>query len=142
MRWRIGSCTMDVTCLLMELERLIDSGMPVIVEGKKDRLALESLGLSNIFELSREPIFSLAERVGRSSPVCAVLTDLDAKGKQLYRRLKSGLSQNGVRIDDGLRNEILRSTRLSHIEGLSSFIETCMLSGNRGWDEGELARKR
>ena len=98
----------------------------IIVEGKKDKLALEELGFKNIFIIN-ETGKSLNEKVeeietiGRKQKVC-ILTDFDKKGKKLYLRLKSELSKRKVRLDNCFRGMLLK-LNISHIEGLSKFME-------------------
>lgn len=107
---------MDAVLALIEEKR----EFPVIVEGKRDRVALERLGFVNIFELDK-PLFAVVEQFNRGDSVL-ILTDLDKKGKELYGRLKKDLSARGVRVDDSLRDALFQ-TELSHIEGLYRFIE-------------------
>jgi 5S rRNA maturation endonuclease (ribonuclease M5) len=94
----------------------------VVVEGKKDKRALEALGFMNIFVINEtgkslgEKIEQIQEMCGKKDKVC-ILTDFDKKGKQLYLLLKSKLSEIGVRMDNSLRGVLLKE-RISHIEGL------------------------
>jgi len=97
-----------------------------IVEGKKDKYALEKLGLKNIFIINEsgksiyEKIEELEEKTNQRK-IC-ILTDFDKKGKKLYLLLKSELSKRKVKLDNSLRGALLKS-KVSHIEGLSSFLE-------------------
>jgi len=93
----------------------------IIVEGIKDKRALNELGITNILTLSRKPLFSVVEDVVKNTTEVAILTDLDEKGKQLYSRLTKDLQRHGIKVDDQLRR-LLFKARLSHIEGLNSFI--------------------
>jgi len=124
----------------------------IIVEGKNDKKALEKLGFKNIIVLHGRPLYSkideiisktkklkelkdliaskrsmeLGELRGseelRSLGECIILIDFDKKGKEFYYRLKKELVKMGVIINDGLRKAILKE-RVSHIEGLATFIE-------------------
>lgn len=99
----------------------------IIVEGKKDKAALEHLGFQNIFVIHEtgksfgEKIEQIQELCGRKDKVC-ILTDFDKKGKQLYLLLKSKLQEAGVRLDNSLRGVLLKQ-KISHIEGLSHFMK-------------------
>ena len=62
------------------IDNTITSNILVIVEGKKDRIALQKLGINNIVELSKKPIFQIVEEISSSNEECAILTDLDEKG--------------------------------------------------------------
>jgi len=110
-----------------ELEKLIEetrnSGILVIVEGKKDRIALEKLGINNIVELSKKPLFQIVEDVSSSNDECAILTDLDREGKGLFGKLNSQLQANGVRINNKLREFLFRHTKLRQIKGIRTYIE-------------------
>src|SRR3989338_9244983 len=109
---------------IYELERIKSRDYLIIVEGKKDKLALEELGLKNIFIL-HEKGRSLYERVDEifalKKEVVFILTDLDKKGRMLYIRIKQILSENGVRLNDSLRY-LLYKLRVTNVEGLSIFL--------------------
>ena len=98
----------------------------IIVEGKKDKRALEILGFSNIFIINEagksiyEKIEEI-EQVAGKTKIC-ILTDFDKKGKKMYLCLKSELSKRKVRLDNKFR-DILLKNNISHIEGLDSFVE-------------------
>lgn len=109
---------------LIELfEHLRKSGKPVIVEGKKDVAALESLGLQRIIALDRRPLYEVAEQVMEHAASCVVLTDLDAEGRKLHARLASDLREHGVNVDERLREFLFRKTELRQIEGLPHYLE-------------------
>lgn len=97
-----------------------------IVEGKKDKAALQQLGFQKIFAIHEtgrslpEKIEQIQELVGKNK-VC-ILTDFDKKGKKLYLLLKSKLQELGVRLDNSLRGFLLKQ-KISHIEGLYHFIK-------------------
>jgi 5S rRNA maturation endonuclease (ribonuclease M5) len=98
----------------------------IIVEGKKDRVSLVELGFRKIFVLNEtgkslyEKIEQIPELAGKDT-VC-ILTDFDKKGKSLYLLLKSKLNELGSKQDNTLRGILLRE-KVSHIEGLSSFVK-------------------
>lgn len=96
----------------------------IIVEGKKDRSALEALGIgSRIFVLNRKPLFAVAEEVASVSKEAAILTDLDAEGRKLYGKLSTLLQRLGIKIDNTLRNFLFKSTQLRQIEGISALVK-------------------
>lgn len=105
------------------IEKIKDSGILVIVEGKKDMAALKKLGITNIMELSKKPLFQVVEEVSGSNKECIILTDLDSKGREIYGKLNSDLQKNGVKVDNRLREFLFKSTRLRQIEGLSGYLE-------------------
>lgn len=105
-----------------ELLKLKNCDKVIIVEGKKDRAALEKLGFENIIELSKKPLFQIIEDISNKNKECIILTDFDKKGEQLYGKLNSGLSRLGVKVDNKLRGFLQKKTRLSHIEGLFTYL--------------------
>jgi len=103
---------------ITELKR---SGKTIIVEGPNDKKALEHFGINNIVTLSRHPLYKITEDVAASAKDVIILTDFDREGRQLYGRLSTGLQRMGVRIDNKFREFLFRQ-RLSHIEGLVTFV--------------------
>ena len=99
----------------------------IIVEGKKDIDALKSLGFKKVYAIHRNSI-SLRERVEQimlnvenKEKVC-ILTDLDKRGRQLYEKLKPVFQELGAKLDSTFRG-ILIKARVSHIEGIYTFIQ-------------------
>ena len=103
------------------LDELIADDVLVIVEGLKDIRALKALGVSNIIQL-KQPLYAVVEEVAAKAKEVAILTDLDDKGRELYHTLSVGLQRHGVKINNRLR-EFLFKTKLSHVEGLSTYLE-------------------
>ncbi len=100
----------------------------VVVEGQRDRNSLLKLGIRNIFILNKpganfysrvEALKKLAEKKGKKK--CAILTDLDKKGRFLYAALKRELIKEGIKIDDSLRR-LLSKAKVSHVEGLATYL--------------------
>jgi 5S rRNA maturation endonuclease (ribonuclease M5) len=90
----------------------------IIVEGVKDKRALEKLGINNVHPLSGKPLFKVIEDISQKTKRAIILTDLDKEGKKLYGTLNSGLRKHGVTIDNRFR-EFLFTTRFRQIEGLT-----------------------
>jgi 5S rRNA maturation endonuclease (ribonuclease M5) len=99
-----------------------EAGKTIIVEGKKDKRALENLGITDIVVLSKKPLFAVIEEVASRAEKVIILTDFDSTGKALYGKLSSGLQHQGVEIDNRFR-EFLYRQRISHIEGLDTYFE-------------------
>ncbi len=106
----------------------------ILVEGQKDVVALNELGFHKVHAIHqtsvslKESLINIVEKLPKKEPVC-ILTDFDKKGKQLYLKIKEELSQlPGIKLDSTLRG-ILLKMRISHIEGLSSFMEKVDLIG-------------
>ncbi|MBN2459432.1 toprim domain-containing protein [Candidatus Woesearchaeota archaeon] len=93
----------------------------VLVEGKNDRAALESLGFNSVRAINaNKPLYEIIEEVNEKKVL--ILTDLDKEGKQIYSRLKKGLESRGVFVDDTLRN-LLFKTELRQVEGLYNYLK-------------------
>ena len=109
--------------LEQELEKLKQASKEkiVLVEGIKDRKALESLGIKNIMVL-RKPLYLVSEHIQKTGKECILLLDLDREGKRLYSILNHNLNQLGVKIDNRFR-EFLFKTKLRQIEGIKRYIE-------------------
>ncbi|MBW2977045.1 toprim domain-containing protein [Candidatus Woesearchaeota archaeon] len=105
------------------INKLRQSETLVIVEGKKDRMALETFGIKNIVELNKKPLFEIIEGISLKNKNCIILTDLDKKGRELYAKLNHGLQQLGVRVDNNFRNFLFKNTKLWQIEGLETYME-------------------
>ena len=103
------------------IDKIRNSKSLVVVEGKKDKKALQDLGIKNIIELSKKPLFEIIESISINNKNCIILTDLDKKGKELYGKLNSGLQRYGVRVDNKFRKFLFRHTKVRQIEGLTRF---------------------
>jgi len=105
------------------LNKLKKSNKIIIVEGKKDKEALEKLGIKNIIELSKKPLFQVIEDIADNGKECVILTDLDKKGKELYGKINSGLQKFGVKIDNSFRAFLYKNTQLRQIEGITTYMK-------------------
>ena len=97
------------------IKKLKDSNKLIIVEGKKDKKALEDLGLLKIITISNSSLLILDDF---NEKEVIILTDLDHQGKKLYSKLRHILQRRGVKIDNQFREFLFRNTRISHIEGI------------------------
>ena len=104
--------------LLKEINKIIESNILVIVEGKKDKNALNNLGINNIKTLDRA-LFKIIESVNENEII--LLTDLDKEGRKLFNKLNYYLQRRGINVNKKLRG-LLFNTALSHIEGLDSYL--------------------
>jgi len=99
------------------------NGSIIIVEGKKDKLALEELGIENIISLNRQPLYKIIDRLTGTNEKIIILTDLDKEGKILYSKLNSALQSVGANIDNHFRNFLFKKTELRQIEGMLTYLE-------------------
>ena len=105
------------------IEKIKNSNTLIIVEGKKDKIALQKLGLTNIMELNKKPLFQIVEEVSASNEECIILTDLDKKGKEIYGKLNSNLQKHGVKVNNKFREFLFKHTKLRQIEGIDTYLE-------------------
>tara|TARA_Y100000310_G_C20681603_1_gene816291 strand:- start:736 stop:1113 length:378 start_codon:yes stop_codon:yes gene_type:complete len=113
---------------MIDLEKELEKAKTlfIVVEGKNDKKALQKLGFENIFVIHEsgksiyEKIEQIEEKAGKKK-IC-ILTDFDKKGKKLYLLFKSELSKRKVHLNNSFRGVLLKQ-KISHIEGLNSFIE-------------------
>jgi 5S rRNA maturation endonuclease (ribonuclease M5) len=99
-------------------ERLERSGKTVIVEGPKDKRALEELGVSKIVMLHRRPVYSIVEYIAEHDKRAVILTDLDKEGRRLYGILSGALQMHGVQVDNKFREWLQKNSKVKNIEGL------------------------
>ena len=111
-------------------------GCPVIVEGRKDRLALESIGFTGKIEQinrgwdqSRFVAF-IFEKYGifnkvDQGPSVILLMDWDRTGGRLQRKIGERLEAFGMKVDHETRMELVRSMKPEGktVEGLKSHAE-------------------
>lgn len=92
----------------------------VLVEGNRDRVALEYFRVKNVVTISK-PLYEIVEEISSEYKKCILLLDLDKAGNKLYKRLKDDLQKYGVRVDSKFRSFLFKHTGLKEIEGLTSF---------------------
>ncbi|MBI2148413.1 toprim domain-containing protein [Candidatus Woesearchaeota archaeon] len=103
-----------------EIFKIINNNYLVIVEGKKDKKALNELGIKNVIFLENKPLFEIIEMIYKKDVV--ILTDLDTEGKKLFNKFRHQLQRNGIKIHYKIR-ELLFKTKLRHIEGLNKYLK-------------------
>jgi 5S rRNA maturation endonuclease (ribonuclease M5) len=105
-----------------ELEDLLDfvndlKGKLVIAEGKKDGIALKTLGVKNILLLNGRPLTELALHVSKSCvssgnrkvrKEVVILTDFDSEGEKLAARLDYLLRKYKVMVNSRLRRKFMK----------------------------------
>lgn len=89
------------------LAALEEGGHEVIVEGKRDRIALQKLGIRNKVTLINQSPDKVAERVAsHGAGEAVVLTDFDGTGEELAQRMCDALHSHGVRPDLDFRRKL------------------------------------
>ncbi|MFH1248734.1 MAG: toprim domain-containing protein [archaeon] len=114
----------DISYLLEEIEKAKSTQTLFIVEGHNDKKALNNLGIDNVAVIkeSKKSIKEFLEDVASRNKEVVILTDLDTEGKKLYNLARNTFSSSGVKIAPSIREELFR-LKVSHIEGLDSFVE-------------------
>jgi 5S rRNA maturation endonuclease (ribonuclease M5) len=111
------------------IEELIEDNLevPIIVEGRKDRIALTALGFKGeIISLNHGiSLFNFCEEVAQKYNTVIILTDWDSRGGRIAKTLREGFSANGVKFDDTARAKLARICRkdVKDIEALPRFLE-------------------
>ncbi len=104
------------------INKLKNSDKLIIVEGKKDKTALEELGIGKIVCLKNAIYKEVEKAVDNGNKEIVILTDLDKMGKKLYSKLKRGLTERGITVDNYFREFLFKNTGLRQIEGILSYI--------------------
>lgn len=95
----------------------------ILVEGKKDKTALNNLGIKNILDISGKPHYKYIDIIIEIKPkFCVILFDLDKEGKKLYSKFKNQLQKSGIKVDTKFREFLFKNTKLSQIEGIESYL--------------------
>jgi 5S rRNA maturation endonuclease (ribonuclease M5) len=107
---------------LIEIEKFLDklgkTEKMVIVEGVKDKRALQLLGVKNVCCLNDAPLYKIVEKVAAANKKVVILTDLDREGRKLYGKLRTQLQSLGVEVDNYFREFLFKNTRIRQVEGL------------------------
>lgn len=104
--------------LAQELEKA--KSKLVLVEGIKDKRALESLGFRRVITLKNRPLFEIVESIEEKEIV--LLTDLDTEGKKLFSILRKEFQKRGIKVNIKLRLELFKSgyRQIEALKNLSS----------------------
>ena len=102
------------------IEELKNSNKLIIVEGLKDKIALEALGIKGIITINK-PFYKLIEDISKLRE-CILLVDLDREGRRIYNQLSSQLQKNRIKVDNRFREFLFKNTKLTQIEGLTRYL--------------------
>ena len=113
---------------LDELREAANEGIPLIVEGEKDEIALRNLQLSGpIIRINQGmPIFTLVEGLARQHDALILLTDWDRTGGHLARLLRDACQANGIKLDERHRKALSKAvgSGVNDIESLDTHLTT------------------
>ncbi len=114
--------------VLETLRKRSTAGVPIIVEGRRDREALIKLGVNGTFlslKGSGETKSHFLDRISEFHDI-TILTDFDAKGSELRLWLYQELTRKGIRADDlsWRRIRSLSRAQVRAVEELPSFLRS------------------
>lgn len=112
--------------LIASLLDLSGQGAAVIVEGRRDLIALRTLGLSGpVIMASRRPALDLAEDAARNYSQIILLTDWDQKGEEMCRNIERHLRSAGSRPDALIRSRLKKLVKkeIKDVQSLSRYTE-------------------
>jgi 2,5-diamino-6-(ribosylamino)-4(3H)-pyrimidinone 5'-phosphate reductase len=120
--------------LLERLEKQSEKGIPIVVEGKNDVIALNKLGISGDMILAKTSgksfldVLSEIEQKGKREVI--LLFDFDRRGKEWTKRLASCLEELKIIPNLLFWRKLLGlvGRDVKDIEGLASFCETLQSS--------------
>jgi len=117
----------ELTSLIDGLSEEATKGVPIIVEGKKDALTLQKLGITGriiCVKISRKPLHDFLDEACQGLEVI-ILTDFDRRGAQLSRAITQYLQGKSVKPNLHFWREIGSLIRrdVKDVEGLASYME-------------------
>ncbi|MEW6036130.1 MAG: toprim domain-containing protein [Candidatus Micrarchaeota archaeon] len=126
---------MEIKERLKKLGKMLDTlkGNWIFVEGKRDRVALEGLGLSNILTISGNLRQSCAIIADRKPEKVYVLTDLDRRGDELALRARDELESCSIRADLEMRRELAHMLRIRYFEDAKTAYEKILKESEEGY---------
>ena len=110
----------DLLKAIEDLRIKCEEGSVVIVEGKRDKIALENLGVKGeIIEISKIPNSVLVDKLGCREAV--ILTDWDYRGERILKQLERIIEFKDVTIRTRIMSVVKKYIR--SVEELPEFIE-------------------
>lgn len=116
----------EVQAIIGEITELAKNGAVLLVEGKRDRDSLISLGIrGEIIQTSQKQLFNLAESLAREKRQVIVLSDWDERGDEVARQVETYLKADGVQPKCELRESLksLVKKEIKDVESLYSYVE-------------------
>ena len=112
--------------LITALLEASSQGAAIIVEGRRDKNALRSLGVEGpVIMASRRPALDLAEDVARTYRDIIVLTDWDSKGEEMALIIEQYLRCTPANADLEIRSRLKKLVRkdIKDVESLSLYMD-------------------
>lgn len=103
-----------------ELNKLSEEA-PLIVEGKKDEIALRKLGIKGrIYKLNGKPIFEFCEEICSKHESAIIFLDNDREGKKLEKKILSYFENKNIKVNNRISKKLLRALYAYEVESLYS----------------------
>ncbi len=101
----------ELKSFLLRLKRFMGTkeGWVVLVEGKRDKLALEKFGIGPVYAMKGKRFHDIGEELSGEFEGVVILTDLDRTGEEIYRKLVRILEGCGLKVDGSFREDLRRS---------------------------------
>ena len=90
---------------------------PIIVEGKRDKEALQELKIKNVYA-----IYEVRRINTRKFREVLILTDRDKKGKKIYKYLYNYFTSEGIIINNRLRERFFTIFKVVRVEEIKNRI--------------------
>ncbi|MEO2066000.1 MAG: toprim domain-containing protein [Desulfurobacteriaceae bacterium] len=81
----------------------------VLVEGKRDKMALERFDIGPVYTMKGRKFHDIAEELSEKYEGVVILTDLDKTGEDIYRKLSKILESYGLKVDGSFREDLKKS---------------------------------
>jgi 5S rRNA maturation endonuclease (ribonuclease M5) len=105
-----------------QIKRIINKtniNIPVVVEGKKDKVVLNKLGFKKIIDVSGKSLHEISDKFDGFKSVI-ILTDFDEDGEIKALQLKKLFNHLKIKVDSFVRKRF-KSLKINKIEELKSF---------------------
>jgi 5S rRNA maturation endonuclease (ribonuclease M5) len=112
--------------LIGALKEASSQGAAIIVEGRRDEMALRSLGvLGPVIMASRHPALHLAEEVAQSYSEIILLTDWDSKGDEMATAIEQHLRCTSSHTEMEIRSRLKKLVKkeIKDVESLGIYVE-------------------
>jgi 5S rRNA maturation endonuclease (ribonuclease M5) len=113
--------------VLSELSEYSGKGAIIIVEGKRDILSLQKLGIDGNFEFAtRNSLFNFSERIASLGSEVVILTDWDRRGDLLAAKLSEYFISFGLKAELQIRNKLklMSQKEIKDVESLYTYVST------------------
>ena len=111
--------------LIDEIIERTRSGAVIVVEGKRDIIALKKLGITGHIETStHQPLLVFAESLAKDTTEIIILTDWDRRGDILADKITTYLQNVGITPDLDIRRRIssLVKREVKDVESLHTYV--------------------